>query len=111
MRIAHAMAALALCGMLAGCITLNERTMQYSRSTTIGQELLDLQAAKEKGAVSEEEYSTLKQKLISDSTRVACPMGGCPKGMCPKGGAACKGGPGGACPVQGKAPAAAPASE
>ena len=48
---------------LSGCALFNSATVSCNRTTTIGQELLDLQEAKEKGVVSEEEYEKLKKQI------------------------------------------------
>lgn len=48
---------------LAGCVIGNSVEPSYVRSTTIGQELVDLQAAKDKGAITAEEYEELKARI------------------------------------------------
>ena len=53
-------------GLTTGCAMLNKAELQYTRTTTIGQELIDLQEAKTKGAVSEKEYSETKDKIIKN---------------------------------------------
>jgi hypothetical protein len=48
---------------LSGCAAFNytKPTVQHNRTTTIGQELIDLQDAKDKGVVTDEEYNKLKK--------------------------------------------------
>ena len=45
-----------------GCVSLGE--WDFSRRPTIGQELLDLKAARDGGAVSHEEYETKRLQLL-----------------------------------------------
>lgn len=47
----------------AGCAMFNDTDLTYTRTTTLGRELMDLQAARDKGAITEEEYQQLKQKM------------------------------------------------
>jgi hypothetical protein len=55
----------------AGCIAVsNPHTV--NRATTLGQELIDLQQAKDNGAISEQEYQQLRKKLI-DALGRPCP--------------------------------------
>jgi hypothetical protein len=54
--------------LLTGCLALqvgggDKKEMQKA---TIGQQLVDLKAAKDAGAISEAEYQTQKAKLLSD---------------------------------------------
>ncbi len=49
---------------LSGCAMFNSAKVQQNRTTTIGQELIDLQEARDKGAVSEEEYNKLKDEIM-----------------------------------------------
>jgi hypothetical protein len=50
---------------LSGCALLNKVDVEYSRHTTIGQELIDLQQAKEKGVISDEEYFNAKKEILA----------------------------------------------
>ena len=50
---------------LSGCALLNKTDIVYSRRTTIGQELIDLQEAKEKGVISDEEYFNAKKEILA----------------------------------------------
>ncbi len=60
---------LIMAGVLAagvtGCAMLNRVDVEYHRTTTIGQELLDLQKAKEKGVISDEEYFNAKKDVLA----------------------------------------------
>jgi hypothetical protein len=49
---------------ISGCAMLNRVDVEYSRHTTIGQELIDLQQAKEKGVISDEEYICAKKEIL-----------------------------------------------
>ena len=63
-RITWILAALAVVTVFAGsgCVMFNR--VAYSRTTTTGQELVDLQTAKEKGAVTPEEFARLKKAIL-----------------------------------------------
>ncbi len=63
-RVAAIVVAVALVGGLTGCAMFNKGTMHYNRTTTIGKELVDLQDAKAKGAISEEEYIKAKKEIL-----------------------------------------------
>jgi len=56
--------AVALMTGLSGCALFNQVTLHYSRTTTIGQELIDLQRAKDTGAVSGPEYEKARKELL-----------------------------------------------
>ena len=55
---------IAMLACITGCASFNRGTMHYNRTTTIGQELIDLMDARDKGAMSEEEYFALKKKIM-----------------------------------------------
>ena len=57
-------AALLLCAFLSGCGS--DTTVKVQGSTTIskGQELTDLQRAMNEGALSQEEYDTVRAKIL-----------------------------------------------
>lgn len=60
-----AVAALAVVvGGLSGCAMFNKGTLHYNRTTTIGKELVDLQEAKAKGVISDEEYTKAKKDIL-----------------------------------------------
>jgi hypothetical protein len=50
---------------VTGCAMLNRVDVEYSRRTTIGRELIDLQQAKEKGVISDEEYFNTKKEILA----------------------------------------------
>jgi hypothetical protein len=50
--------------ILTGCAFGNKGTFQYNRTTTIGRELIDLQQAKEEGAITEEDYDRVKKEIL-----------------------------------------------
>jgi hypothetical protein len=53
--------------LLSGCIglSLGGGTTSKSQSPTLGQQLTDLQVAKNSGAINEAEYQTQKAKLLA----------------------------------------------
>ena len=60
-----ALVASAIAGlMLTGCVIGNAVDVHSVRTTTIGQELLDLETARERGFVSDEEYRETRQKIL-----------------------------------------------
>ena len=63
-KIAGLLAVIILVSAIAGCAVGNKGTVHYSRTTTIGQELLDLKEAKDKGAISEQEYNKVRNDLM-----------------------------------------------
>jgi len=48
---------------MTSCLAIGTGGKKIDDRPTLGQELLDLQKAKEAGAVSQEEYEELKEKL------------------------------------------------
>ncbi|MEI6210035.1 MAG: SHOCT domain-containing protein [bacterium] len=58
------LAAVAMVSGLTGCAMFNRGTVHYNRTTTIGKELVDLQDAKAKGAISDEEYTKAKKEIL-----------------------------------------------
>jgi hypothetical protein len=57
-----AVAALAL--LLSGCALGNSATVSLTRSTTIGQELIDLKKAFDEGVISDSDYAQAKQAIL-----------------------------------------------
>ena len=60
---------------LSSCAMFNRGTMHYSRTTTIGQELIDLKEARDNEVISEEEYCKLKKEIM-DGGPVSVKIGG-----------------------------------
>jgi len=58
------LAAVLVAGGLSGCVCCNRGTLNYTRTTTIGKELIDLKDAKDKGALSDEEYIKTRKALL-----------------------------------------------
>jgi hypothetical protein len=54
--------------LLSGCIglSLGGGTTSKSQSPTLGQQLTDLQKAKDSGAITDAEYQTQKTKLLAE---------------------------------------------
>lgn len=50
---------------LSGCGGGGAKTYYLNRTTTVGQELSDLQAAHAKGAISPDEYEDQKERILS----------------------------------------------
>lgn len=61
-----------LCGavLLSGCISISsgERTVQETpaTTTTLGQQLLDLKADYDRGAISQQEYNQRRNRLLGN---------------------------------------------
>ena len=49
---------------LSGCWGGGAKNVYVNRTTTVGQELSDLQQAYQKGAITEDEYNTERRKLL-----------------------------------------------
>lgn len=49
---------------LTGCVAGNELKVDAHRATTVGQELIDLEKAREKGLLSDSEYSELREEIL-----------------------------------------------
>lgn len=64
--IGNTLALLAL-ALLSGCagMALNNIDLTLSRNITVGQELMDLKAAHEKGVISDTEYAKAKQDVLN----------------------------------------------
>lgn len=52
---------------LSGCAAFNKSSVQYTRTTTLGQELVDLQTARDQNAISEEEYNRARNALLDQA--------------------------------------------
>ena len=61
------LAAVALAGLLTGCVGLSVGggTKSETRKPTVGQQLVDLQNARNSGAITEEQYQQQKAKLLN----------------------------------------------
>ena len=55
---------IAILACFTGCAMFNHGRMHYNRTTTIGQELVDLKEALDKGAMSEEEYIVIRKEIM-----------------------------------------------
>ena len=51
-------------GLATGCGGRKQNTTVQTTNTTLGQELVDLQQAYEKGIITEKEYNDLKKKAM-----------------------------------------------
>lgn len=58
--------ALSAAVLLSGCVAAigNREPQRHSAGVTLGQQLIDLQKAKESGAITDAEYQTQKAKLL-----------------------------------------------
>jgi len=63
-KIAAILTAIILVSGIAGCAMGNKGTVHYTRTTTIGRELIDLKEAKDKGAINEQEYNKVKEDIM-----------------------------------------------
>ncbi|MEI7900739.1 MAG: SHOCT domain-containing protein [bacterium] len=57
--------AVAVTAGASGCAMFNRGSLQYSRTTTIGKELVDLKDALDKGALTQDEYAKAKKDILS----------------------------------------------
>ena len=57
------LAALVMAGA-SGCAMFNKGTLNYSRTITIGKELVDLRDAMDKGALTQDEYAKAKKDIL-----------------------------------------------
>ena len=64
----HVLAVTLLGAVLAmgGCFALSVKDNSVKNNPTLGQQLMDLQAAKKSGAMTEEEYQKARTKLLAD---------------------------------------------
>ena len=59
------MAALSAVLLLSGCIGIGGGSRTTNQSPTLGQQLVDLKTARERGAINDAEYETQKAKLLA----------------------------------------------
>ena len=63
--------ALASTTLLTGCLGLalgtGDRSTTYKQEPTVGQQLIDLQKAKNSGAITQAEYDTEKAKILNSN--------------------------------------------
>jgi len=50
---------------MSSCALLNKVDFEYSRHTTIGQELMDLKQSWDQGVISDEEYISTKKEILA----------------------------------------------
>jgi hypothetical protein len=58
------MMAAAMVAAASGCAMFNRGSLNYSRTTTIGKELVDLKDAMDKGALTQDEYAKAKKDIL-----------------------------------------------
>ncbi len=65
--ITRAMAVMAALAMVSasGCAMFNKGTLHYSRTITVGKELVDLKDALDKGALTQDEYAKSKKDILA----------------------------------------------
>ena len=66
-----AVAALSLVTLLGGCIAIGTGPKSQQINATLGQQLIDLQNAKNSGAISEAEYQSQKAKLLRNTSETS----------------------------------------
>ena len=54
--------------ILSGCVAGNNPTIYHTRTTTTGQELIDLQKAKDSDIITNEEFENTKEKLLMNTS-------------------------------------------
>jgi len=52
--------------LTSSCAFLNKADIEYERNTTLGQELIDLQKARQAGAINKDEFETAKKDLLEN---------------------------------------------
>ncbi len=57
--------------ILAGCASFNDIEVNYQKTTTTGQELIDIQKAKDSGAITEDQYNNVKECIIKNENNMA----------------------------------------
>lgn len=63
-----AAAALSLVLLLNGCIAIGTGPKSQQTNATLGQQLIDLQNAKNAGAITDAEYQAQKTKLLANTS-------------------------------------------
>jgi len=63
-----AVAALSLVVLLNGCIAIGTGPKSQQTNATLGQQLIDLQNAKNAGAITDAEYQAQKAKLLANTS-------------------------------------------
>ena len=61
--LAGMLAVAACCFMMSGCAMFNRTTIENVDNTTIGEQLIDLKNARDKGAITEQEYNDLRERI------------------------------------------------
>ena len=62
---------------VSGCAMGNRGSMNYNRTTTVGKELIDLKDAKDKGALTDDEYARAKKDILEGGpVKMMSPPGG-----------------------------------
>ena len=62
--IVRSAAVLGLTTLLTGCIAAIGNGTPHNQTSTVGQQMIDLQKAKDAGAITESEYQTEKAKVL-----------------------------------------------
>jgi hypothetical protein len=62
-KIVCVLLALALLTTLLSCIAVGSGGKTVEQKPTVGQELIDLKLARDEGAISEQEYKEMKEKI------------------------------------------------
>ncbi len=62
-RIVGILLVMVLVSTLVACIAIGSGGEKVNHQPTLGQQLIDLQTAKDEGAISQQEYGELKDKL------------------------------------------------
>jgi len=67
-KILTLMAVLVTAGLLSGCVAAigNSDGKKQTSGVTLGQQLIDLQRARDTGAITEAEYATQKARLLNE---------------------------------------------
>lgn len=65
LAVCAALTGLVLCG---GCVASYKGSQPPPQGTTLGQELIDLQKARDSGAITDEEYTEQKTRMLGSET-------------------------------------------
>lgn len=63
-RVLTLVAAMMAMAGASGCAMFNKGTLHYSRTITVGRELVDLKDAMDKGALTQDEYAKAKKDIL-----------------------------------------------
>lgn len=66
MKLIKALSIIFSMAILSGCAIGNDPTLYHTRTVSIGQELIDLQKARDSQVITEEEFKKAKKELLDN---------------------------------------------